>query len=109
MAPSSTVQVAQRPIRPAAVVTQQFSYVVVTLPQDAVLYLGGHRTSTTGTVRKFKIPVTAEAVQAPYDVKVVLERNGQSYVAMTQERLVVGQTTNVNVKNVTGDYSVAAR
>lgn len=88
---------------------QQFAYVVVTLPQDATLYLGGHKTSTTGTVRKFKIPVTAEAVQNDYDVKVVLERNGQSYVANSQERLAIGRTTTVKINDVASEVTVASR
>lgn len=81
----------------------------MTLPEDATLYLGGHKTSTTGAVRKFKIPVTAEAVQENYDVKVVLERDGQSYVANSQERLAIGRTTSVKVNDVASDVTVAAR
>lgn len=81
----------------------------MTLPQDATLYLGGHKTTTTGAVRKFKIPVTEAAVRAPYDVKVVLERNGQTFVANTQKNLEIGQTTTVKVNDVANSVNVATR
>lgn len=101
--------VAARPVAPAPVRQQQFAYCVVTLPQDATLYLGGNVTASAGAVRKFKIPVT-DTQAHPYAVRVVLQRGGQSYVAQSVESLQAGKTVTVNVNDVaTPAVQVAAR
>jgi uncharacterized protein (TIGR03000 family) len=100
--------------RPAPVATDaqdgSFAYVVVTLPEDATLILGGNRTTSTGEVRKFKIPVN-EAGQHSYSVRVELVRDGQNYVAESTETLVAGKTVSVKVNDVatSSDVQVANR
>ena len=84
-----------------------YAYVVVQLPTDAVLYLGGNKTSTKGGLRKFKIPVTDASRSYPYAIKAELVRDGQVYVATSTETLVAGQTVNVKVNDI--DVAVAAR
>jgi uncharacterized protein (TIGR03000 family) len=97
-------------VRPTAAPQQQFAYVVVSLPQDATLYLGGHQTTNAGAVRKFKIPVNDGQSHA-YAVRVVLERDGQNYVAQSSETLQAGKTVSVTVNDVASstDVQVAAR
>jgi len=82
----------------------------VTLPQDATLYLGGNATTTTGDVRKFKVPVT-EGGTYSYAVRVELVRNGQSYIAESTEVLTAGKTVSVKVNDVKApaDVQVAER
>lgn len=88
----------------------EFAYVVVQVPADATLYLGGNRTSTTGAVRKFKVPVTDASRSYPYTVRAELTRNGQVYVAQSTETLVAGETLTVRVNDVAAaDVPVAAR
>jgi len=94
----------------AARPVQQFAYVVVQLPEDATLYLGGNRTNVTGGVRKFKIPVTNAGQSVAYTVRAELTRNGQVYVAKSTEQLVAGKTVSVKVNDVAAaDVSVATR
>ena len=90
---------------------QAFAYVVVSLPQDATLYLGGNRTSLSGPVRKFKIPVKAAGQGHQYSVKVILTRDGQKYVAQSTETLMAGKTVSVKVNDVkpAAAVQVAAR
>lgn len=79
---------------------ERFAYVVVNLPQDATLYLGGNKTTSTGAVRKFKIPVSNTSKAHAYAVRVVLNRNGQNYVAQSTETLEAGKTVSVKVNDV---------
>ncbi|MEZ6126351.1 MAG: TIGR03000 domain-containing protein [Planctomycetaceae bacterium] len=89
---------------------EAFAYVVVQLPEDAQLVLGGHETQETGTVRRFKIPMGDTTGEVPYDVKVSLTRNGQQYVASSTEKLEAGRTVTVKVNDVPADsVKVAAR
>lgn len=94
---------------PAPAVQQSFAYVVVTLPEDATLYLGGNKTASEGAVRKFKIPVNGADSSHDYDVRVVLNRNGQNYVARSTETLQAGKTVSVKVNDVetSSDVQVA--
>ena len=84
-----------------------YAYVVVQLPEDAVLYLGGNKTTMTGGLRKFKIPVTDSSRSYPYAIRAELVRNGQTFVAASTETLVAGQTVSVKVNDT--DVAVASR
>lgn len=81
---------------------------MVQLPEDATLYLGGNETTTTGNVRKFKIPVSDTSRTYPYTVRAELVRNGQTYVARSTETLEAGKTISVKVNDVAG-VDVASR
>jgi len=97
-APVVTPVVKPAVVAPAA--TQAYAYVVVQLPEDAVLYLGGNRTQESGAVRKFKIPVSDSNAQYAYDIKAELIRDGRTYVAATTEQLKAGETVSVKVNDV---------
>ncbi|MEZ6132377.1 MAG: TIGR03000 domain-containing protein [Planctomycetaceae bacterium] len=114
--PSVPYRVAQRSAAAPAVVAEvpeaavpAFAYVIVSLPEDATLYLGGNATTTTGSVRKFKVPVEDGGTYS-YAVRVELERAGQQYVAESTEVLTAGKTVSVKVNDVkTDDVQVANR
>lgn len=99
-----------RPVVAAPAAAPEFAYVVVQLPEDATLFLGGNKTSTNGAVRKFKVPVTDTSRSYPYAVRAELTRNGQVYVAESTETLVAGETLTVKVNDVaSAEVPVAAR
>lgn len=56
-------------------------------------------TASAGPVRKFKIPVN-DTQSHPYAVRVILNRNGQNYVAQSVETLQAGKTVSVKVNDV---------
>ncbi|MDG1895407.1 MAG: TIGR03000 domain-containing protein [Fuerstiella sp.] len=89
----------------------EFAYIVVQLPKDATLILGGNTTSVTGNVRKFKIPLSNSERSYPYTVRAEMTRGGQLYVAQSTETLVAGETVNVKVNDVAAQpaVDVAAR
>jgi len=105
--PTYTTNVAPVSYAVQAQPTVSYAYVVVRLPDDAVLYLGGNKTTTTGGLRKFKIPVTDSSRSYPYAIKAELVRDGQVFIASSTETLVAGQTVSVKVNDV--DVAVAAR
>ena len=84
-----------------------FAYVVVQLPEDATLYLGGSKTSVSGEVRKFKIPVSDNGKEYSYKIRAELTRHGQTYVAESTETLIVGKTVSIKVNDV--PVALAAR
>lgn len=84
-----------------------FAYVVVQLPEDATLYLGGNKTSVSGEVRKFKIPVSDSSKEYSYKIRAELTRHGQTYVAESTETLIAGKTVSIKVNDVA--VAVAAR
>ncbi|MCP4171201.1 MAG: hypothetical protein GY758_10575 [Fuerstiella sp.] len=92
--------------RPNAVPADEFAYIVVQLPEDATLILGGNRTAVAGNVRKFKIPLSDTQRSYPYTVRAEMTRNGQLFVAQSTETLVAGQTVNVKVNDVTAQPEV---
>lgn len=77
-----------------------FAYVVVQLPEDATLYLGGNKTSVSGEVRKFKIPVSDNGKEYSYKIRAELTRHGQTYVAESTEKLIAGKTVSIKVNDV---------
>lgn len=79
---------------------ENFAYVVVQVPEDAKLFLGGHATATTGTVRKFKIPVGESQDGHEYVIRTEVIRDGETYVAEATETLVPGETVSVKVKDI---------
>jgi uncharacterized protein (TIGR03000 family) len=93
-------------VRPNAVPAAEFAYVVVQLPEDATLILGGNRTSVSGNIRKFKIPLSDTQQGYPYTVRAELTRGGQLFVAQSTETLVAGQTINVKVNDVAAPPTV---
>ena len=97
---------AVRPGTVPAVPVAEFAYVVVQLPEDATLILGGNKTSTSGNVRKFKIPLSDPQQSYPYTVRAELTRGGQLFVAQSTETLVAGQTVNVKVNDVVAPPAV---
>jgi uncharacterized protein (TIGR03000 family) len=97
---------AVRPSAVPAVPAAEFAYVVVQLPEDATLILGGNKTSTLGNIRKFKIPVSDPQQSYPYTVRAELTRGGQLFVAQSTETLVAGQTVNVKVNDVVAPPAV---
>jgi len=92
--------------RPNAVPADEFAYIVVQLPEDATLILGGNKTAVAGNVRKFKIPLSDTQRSYPYTVRAEMTRNGQLFVAQSTETLVAGQTVNVKVNDVTAQPEV---
>lgn len=96
------------PVVAAPVVQQSYAYVVVHVPADATLILGGNQTEMGGTVRKFKIPVSSSSDSYDYTVRAELTRGGQLYVAQSTEKLVAGQTVSIKVNDVPA-VNVAAR
>lgn len=78
----------------------RFAYVVVQLPADAKLFLGGNVTSVSGSVRKFKIPVSDTSKEYSYTIRAELTRHGQTYVAESTESLVAGKTISIKVNDV---------
>lgn len=97
---------AVRPDTVPAVPAAEFAYVVVQLPEDATLILGGNKTSASGSIRKFKIPVSDPQQSYPYTVRAELTRGGQLFVAQSTETLVAGQTVNVKVNDVAAPAAV---
>lgn len=85
----------------------RFAYVVVQLPADAKLFLGGNKTSVSGAVRKFKIPVSDSSKEYSYTIRAELVRHGQTYVAESTESLVAGKTISIKVNDV--PVALAAR
>ncbi len=93
-------------VRPNAVPAAEFAYVVVQLPEDATLILGGNRTSVSGNIRKFKILLSDPQQDYPYIVRAEITRGGQLFVAQSTETLVAGQTINVKVNDVAAPPTV---
>ncbi|HIF01688.1 MAG: TIGR03000 domain-containing protein [Fuerstiella sp.] len=78
----------------------EFAYIVVQLPEDATLILGGNNTSVSGNVRKFKIPLSNSQQSYPYTVRAEMTRGGQLFIAESTETLVAGRTVSVKVNDV---------
>jgi hypothetical protein len=71
------------------------------------LFLGGNKTSVSGAVRKFKIPVADSSEEYSYKIRAELTRHGQTYVAESTELLVAGKTVSIKVNDV--PVTLAAR
>ncbi len=84
----------------------EFAYIVVQLPEDATLILGGNKTSVAGNVRKFKIPLSNSRESYPYTVRAEMTRGGQLFVAQSTETLVAGRTVSVKVNDVAAAAAV---
>ncbi|MCP4507853.1 MAG: TIGR03000 domain-containing protein, partial [Fuerstiella sp.] len=104
----TTPNFAVRPTAPPAMNTPTagFAYIVVQLPEDATLVLGGNKTSVSGNVRKFKIPVSDSRQSYPYTVRAEMTRGGQLFVAQSTETLVAGRTVSVKVNDVSAQAAV---
>ncbi len=89
----------------------EFAYIVVQLPEDATLILGGNKTSVSGNVRRFKIPLSDSRQTYPYTVRAEMTRGGQLFIAQSTETLVAGRTVSVKVNDVAvqAAVDVAAR
>jgi uncharacterized protein (TIGR03000 family) len=70
---------------------------VVNVPENATIYCMGKKTTTTGTTRRFVIPITRAGQEFQYPVRVELVRDGKTYVAESLARVQSGKTVELSI------------
>ncbi len=68
---------------------------LVNLPTDAKLIVNGHTTKSRGDLRRFVSKGLKSGYRYPYEVKAVVERNGQELVETKTVRLRAGSAANL--------------
>lgn len=87
-----------RPVPVQSVPQPTYAVLVVEVPEDATVYLSGQRMTTTGTVRKYRVPTERAGVEYTYAVRVQVERNGQQVATEHYEAVRAGRTANITIR-----------
>jgi uncharacterized protein (TIGR03000 family) len=67
------------------------------VPENATIYCMGKKTVTTGTTRRFVIPLAQSGQEFRYPIKVEIVRNGKTYVAESVAKVRSGKTVELTV------------
>ena len=94
--------VAELPAQP------KYAYMIVEVPEDAVVYLKGQRMDVPGTVRKFRIQTTDPGVEYAYSVRVDVVRAGKVISAERHEAVAAGRTIRLKLSDDNSDAAVVA-
>ncbi len=70
---------------------------VLKVPEDATVYLVGHKMSITGTERRYRIPVSTPGKDFNYPVKVEVVRDGKVLVSETTQKIRGGKRIDLAV------------
>jgi len=86
----------------------KYAYMIVEVPEDAVVYLKGQRMEVPGTVRKFRIQTTDPGVEYAYSVRVDVVREGKVISAERHEAVAAGRTIRLKLSDDNSDAAVVA-
>ena len=70
---------------------------ILTVPENAVVYLVDQRMTLTGTSRRFRIPLKVAGKDYTYPVRVEVARDGQTLSAEVSHKVRVGQKLELAV------------
>lgn len=99
---SHVAEVRTQPAQP------KYAYMIVDVPEDAVVYLKGQRMDVPGTVRKFRIQTTEPGVEYAYSVRVEIVRDGKVISAERNEAVVAGRTIRLKLSDENSEAAVVA-
>ena len=71
---------------------------VVTLPEDAKLTIGGEETTSTSANRVFVTPALEQGKEYEYTLKAQVVRDGKTQIATAKVTVRPGQTSQVELK-----------
>ena len=77
---------------------QAKAQILVSVPTDAVIYLVGQKTKSTGAVRTFTSPVLKPGKKFGYPIRVELTRDGKTYTAEGMQMVRAGDRVVLNVE-----------
>ena len=81
--------------RPAATVAP--ARLVMNVPENATIYCMGKKTTTTGTNRRFVIPLSTAGQEYDYPIKIEIVRDGKTISTESVAKVQSGQTVELNV------------
>jgi uncharacterized protein (TIGR03000 family) len=70
---------------------------VLNVPENATVYCADRKTTTTGTTRRYTVPITKSGESFTYPIRVEVAGDGKTRVARSQVTVRPGQTTEVTV------------
>ena len=72
--------------------------IVISVPADAVIYLVGQKTKSTGEFRTYNSPVLKNGKKFGYPIRVELTRDGQTYTAEGMQTVRAGDRVELKVE-----------
>ncbi len=81
----------------AASIDRNAAILVVTVPEDASVFLAGQKMTMTGAERRFRIPTADPTKDYKYPVRVEVERNGETLVSESTHTLRGGKQVEIAV------------
>ena len=70
---------------------------VLTVPEDATVFLAGQKMTMTGAKRRYRIPTADPAREYNYPVRVVVVRDGKKLVSETKQKIRGGRNVELAV------------
>ena len=80
------------------VVPQAKAQIVFDVPSDAVIYLVGQKTKSTGDTRTFSSPLLKQGKKFGYPIRVELTRDGKTYTAEAMQMVRAGDRVQLKVE-----------
>ena len=84
-----------------------YAFLVMEVPADATVFVGGQRTSVAGNSRVFRIPTKAASKGYTCPITIEVTRDGETRKIQHTEQLVSGRTHTVRV-NENADQQLVA-
>lgn len=82
----------------APAIPQAKAQIVFSVPSDAVIYLVGKKTKSTGDVRTFSSPLLNQGKKFGYPIRVELTRDGKTYTAEGMQTVRAGDRVQLKVE-----------